>query len=268
MEPLLLKPYDYFEAIQSRYNLLRRYPFISAHTIGKSVMGREITAFIIGKTDEYSLFVGGIHGNAHFTSTYLYTFLGEVCEAFLNDGVIEGLKVRRAFDGRGLIVIPCLNPDGCEIAANGNSALHGVPISAARLAKKDCSAFTLNARGSDINKVFCTHPHTEPESNALLTLAENGNIRHLIVFDKGDNKIVLPNSTSMPKRSGRMAEIMLSCSALGMACGSKEVWPEGIAEWFLQKYFKPSFTVLLDPKGDCQNGYRSVRELLTLCAIM
>lgn len=268
MELLSLKPYDYFDAIQTRYNLLRRYPFISAQTIGKSVMGREITAFFIGDAKEYSLFVGGIHGSAHFTAGFLYTFFSEVCDAFLNDGVIEGLKVKRAFDGRGLIVIPCLNPDGCEIAARGNSALYNLPPTTARIAKKDFSAFSLNARGVDINKIFSTLPQNEPESCSLKTFLEANSIRHIICFDKGDNKIILPSVKNMPKRSNRMAEIMLSGSSLGVSLRDDNIYEKGISEWFSEKYFKPAFTVLSEINHNYIDTYKALRELMMLCAIM
>ena len=141
MDTSKLKTYDYFDTLNYRYKMTRAFPFISAHTIGKSVMGREITAYTLGKAEEYALFVGGIHGNCHFTSSLIMSFFLELCSAFENNGTIEGLKVKRALSGRGIIVIPCLNPDGCEIAAKGKSALLNIKNPPPSLAKNSFSDF-------------------------------------------------------------------------------------------------------------------------------
>ncbi len=259
-----IKPYDYFDALSYRYKLTREFPFVSAITIGKSVMGREIAAFMLGHAEEYALFVGGIHGNSHFTSAFLYTFFKELSEAYLNDGVIEGLKVKKALGGRGLIIVPCLNPDGCEIAVSGKTALGNMRFSALRLARKNYSDFSFNARGADIEKVFSTAPLQEPESLALVNLCKNIKIRHLITFDKGENQLLLPELCNLPTRSTRMAEIMLTVSSLRLDYENTF----GLSHWFCKEYFKPSFKVLLDSNDDYKSGYKAIRELLMLSAIM
>lgn len=259
-----LKPYDYFEALNYRYQITRQFPFMKACTIGKSVMGREIAAFSLGNAEEYALFVGGIHGNAHFTSTYLYTFFKELCNAYLEDGVIEGLKVKKALGGRGIVVVPCLNPDGCEIVSNGKVALGNMRFSALRLARKDFSAFKFNARGADIEKVFGASPFSEPESTALINLCKNTKIRHLVSFDKGENRLIMPEHCTLPERSSRMAEIMLTVSDLRLDSQSSF----GLCHWFCEEYFKPSFKICLNADDDYKSQYKAIRELLMLSAIM
>lgn len=264
-----LKPFDYFEALQYRYKTTREFPFVSAYTIGKSVMGREIPAFIIGEAKEYALFVGGIHGNANFTSVFLYTFFKELCHAHKNDGVIEGLKVKRAFDGRGLVVVPCLNPDGCEIASKGKSAFNNMQFSLERITKKDYKDFCFNARGVDLDKSFASNPLKQPESAALISLLKNIPVRHLVVFEKGEGEISLPGESRLPERTSRMAEIMITASGYKLSCGKEHTSQYNLSNWFCKTYFKPSFTVLSDLKeNDCLSGYKALRELYMLSSIM
>lgn len=264
-----LKPFDYFEALQYRYKITREFPFISAYTIGKSVMGREIPAFIIGEAKEYALFVGGIHGNANFTSVLLYAFFKELCNAAKNDSVIEGLKVKRAFDGRGLVVVPCLNPDGCEIAARGKSAFNNMQFSLERITKKDYKDFCYNARGVDIDKVFSANPQRQPESAALLSLLKHIPIRHLIAFEKGEGEIILPHDTSLPERATRMAEIMISSTGYKLCCGKEASSFYNLSDWFCKTHYKPSFTVLSNLKeDDYLSCYKHIREFMMLSSIM
>lgn len=265
MDISLLKPYDYFSALNYRYKITRQYPFLSAFTIGKSVMGREIPAFSLGEANEYSLFVGGIHGNAHFTCAILMTFLDELCRKIQQDGVIEGLKVRKAFTGRGLIIVPCLNPDGCEITTHGKAAMGSFEPVLRHFVKNGFNEYALNARGVDIDLAFCS-PHKEPESAALYSLCENNAIRHAVVFDKGFGEIVLPQNS--PKRSSRISEIMISSTGYNLKLSGYE--KKRFTEWFCEKYSAPAFSVLTCIKDETEYAklYSALREFLMLSAIM
>lgn len=266
MDISLLKSYDYFGALQYRYKMIRKYPFLSAFTIGKSVMGREISAFTLGNAEEYSLFVGGIHGNAQFTTAILMAFLDELCCKLQEDGVMEGLKVRKAFTGRGLIVVPCLNPDGCEIASHGKSAMGSNESYLQRLVKNNCEEYSLNARGADIELSFFSSPLKEPESAALYSLCESNSIRHAIFFDKGEGEILVPENS--PPRSCRMAEIMVSTTGYGLQLSGEDSKASILDNWFCKKYSKPAFKLLsFAEESDYSGLYSSLREFLIISAI-
>lgn len=266
MDISLLKSYDYFRALNYRYKMTRKYPFLSVLTIGKSVMGREIPAFTIGNADEYVLFIGGIHGNAHFTSALLMTFLDELCSKIQDDGVIEGIKVRKALAGKGVIFVPCLNPDGCEITTHGKSAMGSFEPSLRRLVKNDCSDYPHNARGADIDLTFCSSPLKEPESAALYSLCETTPVRHTIVFDKGRGEIFVPEYS--PPRSSRLSEILVSSTGYNLRLSSNGYEPVCFTEWFCRKYSAPAFSVLTDvEEANYLKLYNSLRELLMLSSI-
>ncbi len=267
MDISLLKSYDYFRALQYRYKITRKYPFLSVFTIGKSVMGREIPAFTLGNAEEYVLFVGGVHGNAHFTSALLMTFLDELCSEIQEDGVIEGLKVRKALTGKGIIFIPCLNPDGCEIATHGKSAMGNFEPYLRHFVKKDCSDYAHNARGTDIDLAFSSSPLKEPESAALYSLCESNAIRHAIVFDKGGGEITVPQCS--PKRSSRMTEIMVSTTGYNLRLCEETSEKPSFTEWFSEKYSKPAFSLLsFAEEANYIKLYTSLREFMMFGAIM
>lgn len=266
MDISLLKAYDYFSALQYRYKMTRKYPFLSVFSVGKSVMGREIPAFTVGNADEYALLIGGVHGNAHFTCAILMAFLDELCSKIEQNGVIEGIKVRKALVGRGLIVVPCLNPDGCEIVTHGKAAMGSYEPHLQRLVKNDLSQYIYNARGTDIDLAFSA-PLKEPESAALYSLCESNNIRHMVVFDKGGGEIVMPSNS--PQRSSRMAEIMVTSTGYNLKLANENSGELPLTQWFCQKYSVPTFSLLSNTEKDNYlNLYTSLRELLMLVTIM
>lgn len=270
MDISLLTTYDYFDSLNYRYKMARAFPFISAYSIGKSVMGREIPAYILGDAEEYALFVGGIHGNAHFTSTILMAFFFEICQAFLNDGAIEGLKVKRALSGRGLAVVPCLNPDGCEIALKGKSAFLNMQNTLEKLTKGNCSDFSLNARGVDLDRVFALNPNKESESAALFTFCETHPIRHAVAFDEGEKQIFAPRLAGGSDRSLAMSEIMISSTGYNLSRTKSSQSVSDFAEWFSSKYEKPAFALLSERpnKNEYIKRYCQLREFMILTAIM
>lgn len=266
MDISLLKAYDYFESLQYRYKMIRKYPFLSAFSVGKSVMGREIPAFSVGNADEYALLLGGVHGNAHFTCAILMAFLDELCSKIQQNGIVEGIKVRKALVGKGLIVVPCLNPDGCEIATHGKAAMGSYEPYLQHLVKNDYGNYIYNARGTDIDLAFSA-PLKEPESAALYSLCENNNIRHAVILDKGGGEIVMPSNS--PQRSSRMAEIMVSSSGYNLKFANENLSNLHLTEWFCQKYSAPAFSLLSNAEEDNYlKLYTSLRELLMLVTIM
>ena len=98
------------------------YELIKRTTVGRSCGGRDITALKIGSAAEYSLIAAAFHGSEHITSAVLLMFIEELADAVKNGGYIAGLNAARALNGRGVIFVPCVNPDGCEISISGINA--------------------------------------------------------------------------------------------------------------------------------------------------
>ncbi len=93
----------------------------SEPVIGKSVEGREITAYHYGDGDTKILFVGGIHGGYSWNTVLVAYEMMDYLEA--NPGVIPG--------NIEVTVIPVLNPDGLNkvVGIAGRFTKADVPLS-------------------------------------------------------------------------------------------------------------------------------------------
>lgn len=298
METVDFSLYGYFDALKRVARLGADYPFLKTASVGKSVMGKDISAIIFGRASEYVLFAGGFHGSEHITASLLLRFAEELAEALATDDSIEGLRARRAMYGRGLIIIPCVNPDGCEIARFGAAAGDGGRF-LRRISGGDYTHFNANARGVDINHNFDADwetlremeraagitgpsktrfggfsPESEPETAALCKLCRSVTVRHAVAFHSQGEVIYAPTGDKKPPRSDRMAEIMAASSGYlidepeGLAVGG------GFKDWFIKEFARPAFTVEVGlgenplPLADYPKIYARIRELLMLAAIM
>ena len=266
-----LGPYDYLRMLKYIKKLEQDFPFISAKSIGKSVMGKDITALSIGSAEEYVLFVGGIHGSEHYSCGFLLNFFHDLCRAIADNKSIEGLNARRALKGRALMVIPSINPDGCEIASKGKVACGNREQSISQLAQGRYKTYDFNARGVDIDQDFTAPTPSEPETSAAISYFKNIPIRHLLLLGIGDGRLASAKNEKLPARADRMLEIMTASSKLEPTEREDELCG-GFVEWFCDSRLNPSFRVLPEIKDFSPEGtiraYKEIRELLMLTSIM
>ncbi len=277
----------------------KKYPFVSVSSIGKSVYGREIPAVRIGRSNEYVLYAGAFHGTERITATLLLMFIEELCEALLRHGEISGIDAVKAMYGRGVIIVPMVNPDGCEIALKGPSSCGYYAGRINRICNGKYSGWNANLRGVDINHNFDADwlalreaekhngifgpssrqfggnkPHSEPETMALVDLCRFVKIRHAVAFHSQGEVIYWNYGKNTPLKARRMAEIMAASSGYaldvptGLACGG------GFKDWFIEKQQRPAFTVEigkgvnpLDP-ATLPEIYEQLREMLTVTLLM
>ena len=205
----VIKPqaYEYLEIKKIIDRLIEQYPFLKCSSIGRSCAGRDIYCLTIGEADEYVLYAAAFHGSEHITCNIALRFVEEVCEALLTGGEIAGLDARRAFYGRALMVLPLVNPDGCEISVLGERGAGYMAPKIKRLCSGNFRNWNANLRGVDINHNFAAgwhklhalereagiygpgptrfggfSPESEPETLALTELCRNRKIRHVLAL--------------------------------------------------------------------------------------
>lgn len=291
--------YDHITLTRAINSLCEEYGFLSRFQIGKSCGGRDITALSLGKASEYSLIAAAFHGSEHITTTVLMMFIEELCNAIKNDGVIAGFKARRALFGRGVIFVPRVNPDGCEISIHGAGAAGALAFNINRLCSSNTDLWNANLRGVDINHnfdagwqelrekerscgIYGPAPtrfggykcESEPETIALTNLCRTRRIRLVVALHSQGEVIYSGYGDKIPPKSERMAELLATSSGYSLE------QPEGIAEgggfkdWFISEFNRPGFTVELG-KGknpleisESVNIYNDVKEMLMLASIM
>lgn len=276
-----------------------RNPNLTRFSIGKSCAGRDISAIKIDSDYEYVLFAAAFHGSEHITSNILLMFIEEFCDAYTKNRSFSGIDVRKALGNRGVIFVPRVNPDGCEISINGALGCGKHAGEIYKLSGGDFLHYNANLRGVDINHNFDADwkhlhalerksgilgpaarrfggysPHSEPETIAMVELCKNYNIHHALALHSQGEVIYWSYNGLENEKSKCMAEIMATTSGyaldvpMGLAKGG------GFKDWFISEYKRPAFTVEVGygenplPIVDAHKIYSKLREMLTLFAIM
>lgn len=291
--------YDYRAYKKALDSLTKKYGILHRFIIGKSCAGRDIYALQLGKSADYSLITAAFHGSEHITTNILLFFIEELCESLSTAGSLAGVDTRKALIGRGIIFVPRVNPDGCEISIHGATACADLAESMARICKRDFKHWNANFRGVDINHNFNAgwnelrekerksgiygpsptryggpKPESEPETVALTKLCRTGRIRHATALHTQGEVIYWSYGDKKPPRSEKMAEIMATATgyALDFPVGLAE--GGGFKDWFISELSKPAFTVEAGkgenplPIDTAYDIYLRLKEMLMLSSIM
>ena len=294
-----LMEYDYTALKAAISQLCKKYISLQEMSIGKSCAGRDITALKFNNAKEYVLFAAAFHGSEHITSNLLLMFIEELSAAYSRGGCIAGLNIKKALGNRGIIFVPRVNPDGCEISVNGALGCGKYAGKIYQQCKGDFKHWNANLRGVDINHNFDAgwnslqrlerkmgivgpaptrfggySPESEPETVAMTTLCKSYNIHHAVALHSQGEVIYWNYDGYETETAKRMAEIMATTSGyaldvpVGIATGG------GFKDWFLKTFSRPAFTVEVGkgenplPITDAVKIYADIREMLTLCCIM
>ncbi len=297
----IVKPmeYDYFARQKLIDEICREYPFIRKMTIGKSCMGKEITALKIGSANEYALITAAFHGSERITSTILLMYIEQLAFSIKNDLSIEGVNAIRGLKGRGVIFVPCVNPDGCDISLLGKAACGNDAARIARICKNDFTHWNANFRGVDINHNFNAdweslrekerkmgiygpapsrfggaRPESEPETKALVDFCKKVRIRHVVALHSQGEVIYWDFGDNTPPRSKRIAEILATAGGYALDVPVSIADGGGFKDWFIEEFQKPGFTIEMGkgvnplPAQEAEEIYYKAREMLTLATII
>lgn len=291
--------YDYAELEKIIKAICCRNSCLQKFCIGKSCSGRNITALKIDSDSEYVLFTAAFHGSEHITSNVLLMFLEDFAYAYENDCSLAGINIKKALGKRGVIFVPRINPDGCEISIRGALGCGKNAGNVYKMCKGDFAHFNANLRGVDINHNFNAGweelhalerkhgilgpaptrfggyaPHSEPETQAVVNLCRNYNIHHALALHSQGEVIYWSYNGLESKVAKRMAEIMATTSGyaldvpLGLAEGG------GFKDWFISEFHRPAFTIEIGkgknplPINEAKEIYIKLCETLTITTIM
>lgn len=300
MERIIVsKEYDYFERVKAIKALCGEFGFIKSSVIGKSCGGKDIHALKIGASDTYCLLVGGVHGSERITSVVCLMFIEELCRAIIEDGCVAGIRVRRALSGRGVIFVPCLNPDGCDISLLGAAACGNQAEKIKLLCKNDFTHWNANLRGVDINHNFDagwavlrqkeiemgiygpaptrfggSRPHSEPETVALVNLCLRNNMRYCLALHSQGEVIYWNYGESTPPKSRKIAQILATSADYALDTPISIATGGGFKDWFIKEFNRPGFTVEIGkgrnplPAEKAGGIYERIREMLMLYTVM
>lgn len=280
-------------------SLLLEYPFLKRQVIGKSCVGRDIYALKLGNGGSLSVFVGATHGSEHITENILFYFLEELCFTLKHNKYLAGLNTRRALYGKGICIIPCLNPDGCEISIHGEigGGTHSEDI--LKMSHGNTKTWNANARGVDLNHNFDAKweevkkkeremgifapsstrfggfkPFSEPETVAIMDFCNSLSLHHLTALHTQGEVIYYSFEGKEGEKGLKMAQIMASTSGYALDVPIGIAYGGGLKDWFIDKFSRPAFTLEMGlgknplPQESAFFIYEKAREMLTLNAIM
>ncbi len=291
--------YDYQKMKRVIDALCCRNPILQPFCIGKSCGGRDITAIKMNSSEDYVLFSAAFHGSEHITSNVLLMFIEEFCAAYQKNRSLCGIDIRKALGNRGVIFVPRVNPDGCEISVCGAVGCGAHAGNIYKMCQGDFVHFNANLRGVDINHNFDAgwnrlralerksgifgpastrfggeRPHSEPETMAIVNLCAEYNIHHALALHSQGEVIYWSYNGLESNQSKRMAEIMAATSGYALDVPVAIATGGGFKDWFIKEKGRPAFTVEVGkgenplPIGDASKIYAQLREMLTIFAIM
>lgn len=291
--------YDYLEMRRIIDALCCRNPVLEQFCLGKSCAGRDITALKLNSCDEYILFSSAFHGSEHITTNVLLMFAEEFCDAYIKNNSLCGINLKKALGNRGIIFVPRVNPDGCEISIRGALGCGKEVNNIYKICEGDFCHYNANLRGVDINHNFNAgwrelhilerksgilgpsprqyggeRPNSEPETIAMINLCKQYNIRHVVALHSQGEVIYWSYNGFEHKHSKRMAEIMATTSGYAMDVPVGLAVGGGFKDWFMKEYMRPGFTIEVGkgknplPICDAAKIYLKIQEMLTITAIM
>lgn len=291
--------YDYWKMQKIIDAICCRNPQISRFNIGKSCMGKDITALKINDCTEYVLFTAAFHGSEHITSNILLMFIEDFCHAYANNSSLSGINVRKALGNRGVIFVPRVNPDGCDVAISGMLGCGSYCNSIYKMCKGDFCHYNANLRGVDINHNFDAgwqelheleirsgivgpaptrfggfSPHSEPETQAVVNLCRSCDIHHAVALHSQGEVIYWSYNGLESERSKQMAQIMATTSGYAVDAPTGLAVGGGFKDWFISEFSRPGFTIEVGkgknplPITDAEKIYAQLCEMLTIITIL
>ncbi len=275
-----------------------RYSFIKRSFAGKSVCGRCIDILHIGNTKHKVLYCGGFHGSEYLTVLALLKFCEDCAEALKSDRRVGKYNVADFLKIRGLTIVPCVNPDGVEIALHGSdAAMKYKPL--VEEVSDSTNKWQANARGVDINHNFNAGwcelkqrelsrnikspaptrfggncPESEPETKAITRLCRSTDFERAIALHSQGREIYCSFGEHTPVLSFRLASEFSQASGYNIAFPEEIATGGGFKDWFIEKFRRPALTIEMGlgenplPLSDFASEYEILKNIFCIGVVM
>lgn len=235
---------DYFKQLRNENDAFRILPF------GKSYAGNRLLASAIGRMKRPVLFVGGFDAQDWFITALLLRFLSDIAESLTGGGLLNSSDLPKFFERGGVIVVPCANPDGMEIALQGNLSFQPLQKHVENMSAPG-SVWHANAMGVRIEQNFDARfqpglqtqrsaegfpgirPSSEPETKALMKLCTLFPCKRVISFHSGGECILTRRSRSAPQNSAITANLLSNSCGYRLVSGEGAYEPGSFKDWFV-----------------------------------
>lgn len=279
------------------FSLKRAYPLLGCHIIGKSLCKRGVFSLSIGRSDNPLLIAAGFHGQEWLTSLLALRFAEILLRSKANCSPVW--LAGAPCINREVIIVPCVNPDGVQIALNGIDGAGRYAQTVSRISAGSSEKWNANARGVDINHNFDAGwnelrsleidsgilgpaprryggymPESEPETAALADFCRLRKPRNVIALHSQGEEIFWEYGDCRPENSEELARIFAAASGYKLVENSGLASHGGFKDWFIKCFNRPGFTVEIGkgenplPLTDFDDILCRTLPLLTLASIL
>lgn len=296
----IVKPclYDYSTNKEIIEELILEYPFINVELCGRSALGRGIFSLNIGSGSSV-IYAAGFHGSEWLTSLVSLLFAERLCKSIKENKLLCGVDMKRALSQLSVTIIPCVNPDGVEIAVHGPSSAKQLKSHVSSIACEDYSKWNANALGVDINHNFNAgwhtlrqmeqekgisspsprqfggqYPESEEETKTLTRLCRLRQFRQCLALHSQGEEVYWQYGESSPPQAEMMAKILADSCSYRLVQNSGLASHGGFKDWFISEFNRPGFTMEIGkgenplPESELYEIYGKIEEALTLFALM
>lgn len=283
----------YMDYKEKTDEITRKYPFVARYKIGESVCGRDIYALNIGNYRRIVLFVGGFGARDAVTVRVLLEYFDRLCRAFKNKSGLSGVRISSPLLTRGLSVVPCVNPDGLEIASAGAESAGEYADFVRSVSNGDTTAWNANAKGVDISKNFNSQrekmplyeankgifgpaasgyggfaAESEPETAALVNFCEKNDVHHAIALLGNGKAINWRSEADDPENSKTMAKVLSVCCGYGIVNSRSADDFGSFKDWFCENYKRSALSLGVKCGCDFEKTYKTLEEMLVIGTII
>jgi len=283
-------PPFYMNYVKKLYSLKKKYPFLHLCEAGRSVQGKKIYSLFLGNICRPVLYAAAFHAQEWLTQLLLIRFIEELCRDTLKKG-----EICRALSSRGVIFVPCVNPDGVELVLSHGNSAGKLSACVQKISGGDFSDWQANIRGVDINHNFDAghkilremeisagitvpsprqfggyYPHSEPESRTMVHLCRRYNVSRVYAFHSQGEEIFYRYGPHIPAGAEAMAKILSQASGYSLPLQSGLASHGGFKDWFILETGKPGFTIEIGrgknplPIGELSPIFARLYEMMLL----
>lgn len=288
---------------RQRCDLLRalceKHPVLQRGTLTHSLCQRSVEYLEIGNQRHPVLFAGAFHGMEWMTTLVLLRFADQLCDAMETGRRMSEVDIGAFLRRRGVVIVPCVNPDGVEISLHGSVAAGSYQELVYHVSGGDTSHWQANARGVDLNHNYDAgwealhrmeqkagivsaaptryggpHPESEPETQGITALCRTRSFRHALAFHSQGEEIYWQYGEQMPEKAQLMAQVLATSSGYALSTPEGLAFGGGFKDWFLTECKRPAFTIEIGkgsnplPIEDFDKIYQDLEEMLALSVIM
>lgn len=297
----IVKPvmFDYNTNKEIIEELILEYPFLSAEVCGRTALGRGIFSLGIGNQENSVIYAGGFHGSEWITSLALLLFAERLCHSIKHSHTICSVDMKRALTQLGVTIIPCVNPDGVEIASRGIQSAKNLKAFIESIGCEDYSKWNANALGVDINHNFNAswqelrkmeiekgitspsprqfggaYPESEAETKALTRLCRIRQFRQCMALHAQGEELYWQYGDYSPPQANMMAKILADSCSYTLVTNAGLASHGGFKDWFISEMKRPGFTLEIGkgenplPVSELYEIYSRIEEALVLFALM